>query len=212
MQAAVRTQLVRWAAAVTTSLVLFGTATSPAQARPRRSSRSCTAKVTTICRRITPTPTPPTAVVPTPAPATQIELPAAVSPQASTLLSLVNSARSVARNCGNTAAPAAPPVQWDSRLEAAASAHSNYLATIGTLTHQGSGGTTPTDRVTALGGPRAMVGETIAWNYPSPEATIDGWMRSPGHCSIIMKERFTRVAWVRVGAYDTLNIASTLSA
>jgi uncharacterized protein YkwD len=203
-----RTRIVRWTAAMTTSVVLFSVATSPAQARPRRSSRNCTAKVTTKCRRVTPAPVTPTAVPPT-AVTLQIQAPAAVSQEANALLSLVNNARSVARNCGSTAAPAVAPVQWDSRLEVAASAHSSYLASIGTLTHQGSGGTSPTDRVAAVGGPRVPVGETIAWNYPTPEATIDGWMRSPGHCSIIMMERFTRVAWVRVGSYDTLNIAAS---
>jgi uncharacterized protein YkwD len=200
------TRFLRQAVAVAASLAVFSIATSPAEAaRSRRSARRCTAKITTNCRRALPTPAPVGAPVVVASPASQIEAP--IGEPTRGLLNLINSARSVARSCGGDAVPSAPPLQWDGRLEAAAVSHSNYLVSIGKLTHQGSGGTTPTDRVAALGGPRVPVGETLAFNYPTPEATIEGWMRSPGHCSVIMTQSFQRVAWVRVGAYDTLNIS-----
>ena len=44
------------------------------------------------------------------------------------MLDLINEARAEARNCGDTFFPAAPPLNWDDRVEAAALGHSIDMA------------------------------------------------------------------------------------
>ncbi len=58
-----------------------------------------------------------------------------------------------------------PALQIDSALMAAAQAHSDYQASIRTVTHTGSGGSRPSDRATAFGfgnGAQIFVSENIA--------------------------------------------------
>ncbi|MDX1437480.1 MAG: CAP domain-containing protein, partial [Anaerolineales bacterium] len=58
-----------------------------------------------------------------------------------------------------------PPLQADSALMSIAQAHSNYQASIGSVTHTGAGGTRPRDRAAAAGyggGATIFVSENIA--------------------------------------------------
>jgi uncharacterized protein YkwD len=123
------------------------------------------------------------------------------------LLTIVNEARSSARTCGATPFAAVAPVQWDSRLAAAARDHSEYQASIDSLTHVGAGNSNALQRVERYGVSPRLVGETVAWNYDSPQATLEGWLASEPHCVVVMSPRYTRIGWAKHGAYDTMDLS-----
>lgn len=52
---------------------------------------------------------------------------------------------------------------------------------------------TPFEMIRAFGLRYRTAGENIAVGYPSPEAVVNGWMRSDGHRANILKADFTRI-------------------
>lgn len=117
--------------------------------------------------------------------------------QAAIFLGAVNQARSTARKCGTQSFAAAPPLTWSTQLAQAAQAHSDYMAQTGQFDHQGIGDGTPADRVSRTGYAWRTLGENIAWGQPSSildlQAVMQGWLKSPGHCSNLMNPAFTQL-------------------
>ena len=134
-------------------------------------------------------------------------LPVAADPGPEERLAMVNLARSQRRTCGGTVYPAAPPLKWDARLEAAARGQSEYQSQIRTMTHDGAGGADMGERITTAGFPWRSVAENVGWNYPNASDMLQGWLASPGHCVNIMRPTLTHVGWARVDAYDTMDLA-----
>jgi uncharacterized protein YkwD len=108
------------------------------------------------------------------------------------VVDLINQARAVRRTCGGegTFAPA-PPLSVDSRLVLAARGHSSDMASQDYFSHQGRDGSRPWDRVSRQGYSFQAVGENIAAGYTSPQAVVEGWLASPGHCANLMNPKFT---------------------
>src|SRR4030066_1631976 len=77
-------------------------------------------------------------------------------------LDAVNQARSGERMCGNTSYPAAPPVAWTDSLAMAAHLHSEDMDTGPVLSHTGSDGSSPGDRIPREGDAWGTYGENIA--------------------------------------------------
>ena len=87
-----------------------------------------------------------------------------------------------------------PPLRWDSRLAAAAAAHSADQASHGVMSHTGSDGSDTGTRIQRQGyAPFSTWGENVAYWYPSLSAVMNGWMTSPGHCRNIMFSGFKDV-------------------
>lgn len=115
-------------------------------------------------------------------------------------LALVNSLRAESRYCGPTLYPAAPALTLDSRLNAAAQTHSDYMATNNHFSHTWSDGTHPADRIAAQGYRGMRVGENIALGQRSYEQAIHDWLGSPGHCSNIMSPNFRHMGLASASA------------
>jgi uncharacterized protein YkwD len=85
------------------------------------------------------------------------------------------------------------PLGRDSRLDAAARAHSRAMAERDFLEHRDPAGRNPLDRMRAAGWPRSRGGaENIAWGAGSagtPAELVAGWMDSPGHRRNILDRR-----------------------
>jgi len=111
----------------------------------------------------------------------------------SAVLSLVNAARSQARNCGSEFFPAAPPVNWDIRIEDAAFAHSHDMAQNENFSHTGTDGSNAGDRLLIQGYNWNAWGENILVGLDDARDAVDAWIGSPGHCSIIMSPLFEEV-------------------
>ncbi len=109
------------------------------------------------------------------------------------VLDLVNEARAQARNCGSEFFPAAPPVGWDERIEAAALVHSQDMAQNQNFSHTGTDGSNAGDRLLMQSYNWNTWGENILVGLDDARDSIDAWIGSSGHCSIIMSSSLREV-------------------
>jgi uncharacterized protein YkwD len=112
---------------------------------------------------------------------------AAFSPhekEAARLLKLVNSAR-FAAGCS--------PLRMNAKLTKAARKHSADMASHRNMSHTGSDGSAPGDRITHAGYDRSAYGENVAHGYTTPESVMAGWMSSPGHKRNILDCSFKEI-------------------
>ena len=113
------------------------------------------------------------------------------------ILDLANEARSRARRCGSKSFTAARPLRLAKSLTEAAREQARDMARHSDLTHEGSDGSTPAQRVTRAGYAWRTVGENVASGPTTAEEVMSGWLASPGHCENLMDPRFTEmgIAW-----------------
>ncbi|MGW3669051.1 CAP domain-containing protein [Streptomyces sp. NPDC005141] len=114
----------------------------------------------------TATPKPPT----TKAPAVGTATPASAA--VARVVALVNSER---------AKVGCSPVALNAKLSQAAQAHSADMASHNTMSHTGSDGSDPGQRITRAGYLWSTYGENVAYGYSTPEQVMAGWMASAGH-------------------------------
>jgi uncharacterized protein YkwD len=79
------------------------------------------------------------------------------------------------------AAAKLPALETSERLQAAAQAHAEDMAARRKMTHEGSRGSRPIDRIKAKGYPYRRAGENIAAGFHSVDRLMKGWMDSPRH-------------------------------
>ena len=139
----------------------------------------------------TSTPTPTQTPNPTPSPTNPPGGP--LNEFQSQVLDLVNEARAQARNCGSEFFPTAPPVGWDERIEAAALVHSQDMAQNQNFSHTGTDGSNAGDRLLMQGYNWNTWGENILVGLDDARESIDAWIGSSGHCSIIMSPSLREV-------------------
>ena len=106
------------------------------------------------------------------------------------VLELVNDARSKPRACGRTKFPAAPPLDWSTKLAAAALAHSRDMAKRNYFSHVAPGGAEAGERASRESYVWRRVGENVATGQGSPQRVVSGWLASPSHCANIMNSEF----------------------
>ncbi len=99
---------------------------------------------------------------------------------------LVNENRAKGATCGSETFGPAGNVVAEAQLRCAARLHSMDMAVRGFFDHTNPDGESPWDRVDKTDYTGFASGENIAAGYPDPEAVMQGWMDSPGHCSNIM--------------------------
>ncbi|MEA3439492.1 MAG: CAP domain-containing protein [Chloroflexota bacterium] len=107
-----------------------------------------------------------------------------------------------------------PPYKINAALMSAAQAHSDYQASIGSITHTGAGGSRPSDRVKAAGyggGARVFVSENIAGGYSvTAQRAVAMWQGDAPHLNTMLSPNY-----VDVGAgvaYDGKSTYFTLDA
>lgn len=127
---------------------------------------------------------------------------------ASEVLALVNRERA---NAG------CAPVTLDTRLSAAALAHSEDMARRNYFSHTAPDGTTFDERIEQAGYSWSTAAENIAAGQATPAQVMSAWMGSPGHKANILSCDFTQMglghyyeAGDRYGHYWTQNFAAPL--
>ncbi|CAL9388589.1 CAP domain-containing protein [Streptomyces sp. enrichment culture] len=97
------------------------------------------------------------------------------------------------------------PVKVNTALTEAAQNHSEDMAASGTMSHTGSDGSSPADRITRAGYSWSTYGENVAHGYSTPEQVMAGWMASPGHKKNILNCSFKEigVGLAQPGSYWT---------
>nr|WP_089104270.1 CAP domain-containing protein [Streptomyces hyaluromycini] len=78
-------------------------------------------------------------------------------------------------------------------LSKVAQAHSEDMALHQNMSHVGSDGSSPGDRLTSAGYTWSAYGENVAYGYASPEQVMAGWMASPGHKANILNCTFKEI-------------------
>lgn len=153
----------------------------------------------------------PTTAAPKPTTAAPEPTPAAPSPAATggaaasgavaEVVELVNAERGKA-GCS--------PVKVNATLTEAAQNHSADMASSRTMSHTGSDGSSPADRITRAGYTWSTYGENVAYGYSSPEQVMAGWMSSPGHKKNILNCSFEEigVGLAQPGSYWTQNFGT----
>ena len=113
------------------------------------------------------------------------------SPFEDQVLVLINQRRTAGATCGATAYPPVGPLTMNASLRTAAQNHSLDMATQNYFSHTSLDGRTFDQRIRNAGYAGAFpLGENIAGGQSTPQAVVDGWMGSPGHCAIIMNGAF----------------------
>lgn len=109
------------------------------------------------------------------------------------VLELVNDARAKPRRCGNDTFAAVPPLRLRLALERAAHVHAMDMAAHGHMSHAGSDGSTPAQRVKRARYDWRAVAENVAVGQATPEAAVDSWLESPSHCANLMSAKYTEM-------------------
>ena len=74
-----------------------------------------------------------------------------------------------------------PALTLHSQLSQAAQRHSDDMALNDFMSHTGSDGSSPWDRIRATGYTYRRAAENVAAGYQTPAQVVDGWYNSPGH-------------------------------
>lgn len=126
---------------------------------------------------------------------------------AAEILTGVNQARVSGTTCGGTYRPPVPRLALSSQLIQAAQAHSDDMRAMGTMTHTGSDGSQPNQRIARTGYQGNYWGENIAWGQTTEAAAVAAWLRSPPHCGAIMNPNFEEIGAARASNFWTLVFA-----
>ncbi|WP_327308492.1 CAP domain-containing protein [Streptomyces sp. NBC_01298] len=111
---------------------------------------------------------PPAEPAGTPAPSDS----AAPSGAPAEVLALVNTER---------AAVGCPALTVNAKLTKAAQDHSEDMAAHSNMSHTGSDGSDPGQRITRAGYQWSTYAENVAYGYDTAAKVMEGWMNSPGH-------------------------------
>ncbi|MFF3576787.1 CAP domain-containing protein [Streptomyces mirabilis] len=97
------------------------------------------------------------------------------------------------------------PLTLNAKLSKAAQDHSADMASHQNMSHTGSDGSDPGQRITTAGYTWSAYGENVAFGYSTPEAVMAGWMSSPGHKRNILDCDFKEigVGLAQPGSYWT---------
>jgi hypothetical protein len=83
------------------------------------------------------------------------------------------------------------PLGMSKQLENSAQKHSDDQARMRSMTHDGSDGSSPGDRVERAGYNWRSVAENVAYGYGDEEECMKEWMNSPGHRENIMGNSYS---------------------
>ena len=83
------------------------------------------------------------------------------------------------------------PLTLDERLTQAARLHNHDMADNGFISHTGSDGSDPGQRMLRACYTWNAYGEIIGAGYTTVQAMMDGWMNSSGHRAIILSSAYT---------------------
>lgn len=88
-----------------------------------------------------------------------------------------------------------PALVASARLMEAARIHAQQMATYQRMDHTIPGAQYPTleSRLTAVGYVYSNAAENVAWNSPSAQAVVGGWMNSAGHRANILNPSLTEI-------------------
>lgn len=118
------------------------------------------------------------------------------------VLAIVNARRAEGATCGGEAFAPTGPMGHNAQLRCAARLHSADMSQREFFSHTNLDDESFVDRINQTDYEGGPAGENIALGYPTPEAVMDGWMTSPGHCRNIMHPDSNEIG---IGYYGDTN-------
>ncbi|MGJ3246388.1 MAG: CAP domain-containing protein [Elainellaceae cyanobacterium] len=94
------------------------------------------------------------------------------------------------------------PLTLNQKLTQAAQAHSENMASSDFVGHVAPDGSNMSDRIRATGYRYWTIAENVAAGYSTPDATVEGWMNSPGHRANILNPDLKEIG---IGYYHLAN-------
>lgn len=123
------------------------------------------------------------------------------------VLDLLNAARSKDCRCGDADYPAVDRLYFNATVDLASEKHVQDMSVNNFISHLGSDGSTPSERLESVGYKFFFSGENIAEGPKTSEVVIQEFIKSPGHCATIMNENYVHVGIARLKDYWVLNFA-----
>jgi uncharacterized protein YkwD len=123
-------------------------------------------------------------------------------------IQLVNQVRVKGATCGSKYMKPADQVVYSELLSQVSLGHSEYMSSRNTLDHIGLNGSRPAERLRAAGYYYTFFGENIAYGVATEADVFALWMKSPGHCEIIMDPNGQEIGLASKGKYWTMMIGS----
>ncbi|MBE0507709.1 MAG: CAP domain-containing protein [Marinospirillum sp.] len=107
----------------------------------------------------------------------------------------INQYRAEGASCGTQGVfGAQAPLVWNQKLAVAAQVHSNDQYEMNDMSHTGSDGSKPSERITLQGYEWSSVRENVAEGYFSSISQLaKAWMDSDGHCANMMASNVTEL-------------------
>lgn len=119
------------------------------------------------------------------------------------LLKTVNDYRSKGCDCEGKYYPPVKPLVWSNKLEKVAQKHSDDMHRKKFLSHKGSNGSQPEQRLNRVGYKWTAYAENVAMGQPDEATVMNSWIKSQGHCANIMNPHVTEMAVAVTGKYWT---------
>ena len=116
------------------------------------------------------------------------------------VLRLTNKARSHSRKCGGVRMKKVRKLRWNATLAASANQHSADMATKDYFSHYSPSGVSPFQRIRAsrLQLPRGRREHRRRAQPLLAKAVVRAWLKSPGHCKVIMNHKYRELGVARV--------------
>lgn len=115
------------------------------------------------------------------------------------VLDLVNARRAQGATCGGQTFGPTHALETNDKLTAAARLHAYDMYDRNFFGHTNPDDESPGDRIDAQGYAWSTWGENVANGQSSPEAVMQTWMSSSGHCANIMSPSFDEIG---IGFYQ----------
>lgn len=134
-----------------------------------------------------------------------VQAPVASASYKSDVIEQINSVRKTGAYCGDRWYPPVKKVKHNKKLRRAAKKHSRSMANDNYFSHYGNTRKTktPWKRIRKERYYYRAAGEVIAGGHKTPESVVAAWMRSPGHCRVIMNPRYKHVGVGRTRNSDS---------
>jgi uncharacterized protein YkwD len=120
------------------------------------------------------------------------------------LLAQLNALRLKGCHCGTDTILPVKTVTWNDALEKAAADHAMDMYNKNYFDHISPSGVTPGDWAKMEGYAAINLGEDIAENYDTVDATMTAWENSPEHCTVMMDSAYQDAGAARYGNYWVL--------
>ena len=106
---------------------------------------------------------------------------------------LTNELRQQGTTCDGEYYPPVQHLSMQRNLRCSSRVHSIDMMERDFFAHTNLDGESPGDRITQAKYSWMSYGENIAFGYPTPEAVVNAWHQSPGHCRNLMKASFEEI-------------------